>query len=743
MSLQAGQKRQRPEKATHEPSTKRHRPNSPPPSHANIDLDQYPIPSPLIKPSVSHQDPRLVPSSFSPSKTPFSGWNTRQLKSNYRSARESWRWEVMEKRGAGESRIPKPPSLVAMEIEMKRRKDAGVWQERTFDLEWPARSRRTGAQGNSAPANAFRRRKPMGSDKKTPSSLPTSRRPVPPSSPPPLPDDSHISLRAPRFSRSSSPARSPTPVIPAPSLMPKPPWAPSYDPSAFSPPPSPRLRPRPSTDQRATQHHVPSDPDAPALPPHRSVDPAALTFSTTARPAVSVKSRSSSSRSSSKQHKASLVDRDLGVLHALQNGAEVVSPGASSSGLNGSASRSSEAREADDYDYFESLRGACVSQEEAQRLEDKEIYRRAIEERMRVQDGDQSASNIHITRHPASAGARQRQQPRTTFSLINPNAYFPEASPFVSTLRHTKPAKPSKIPVPSSSRSIDLILGKAKKTGLEPKYSGDAFERYEALTQAVAEVEDLEEEEAARQKRRIYPEALSSEHRAIVKAALYGSDYYKTIPGAEVRTADIRRLRPGTWLNDESINYVGILINQRSNEADASDERGEGEKKLRKVFCMRTNFYETFTKQGFAKVKRWTKKFDTFEKDIIIIPINQGGAHWVCAAVNIAKKRIEFYDSMGQPRPKVYQNLRSWLEQEHMNRKKAPIDLSDWENYWDEDRPEQGNGYDCGIFTCSFMESLSREVTGFDFTQDNMDYLRQKVVLTIDQGKLLELEEWQ
>jgi Ulp1 family protease len=48
------------------------------------------------------------------------------------------------------------------------------------------------------------------------------------------------------------------------------------------------------------------------------------------------------------------------------------------------------------------------------------------------------------------------------------------------------------------------------------------------------------------------------------------------------------------------------------------------------------------------------EQFDTFAKDIIIVPINLGGSHWVCAAVNFEKKRIEYYDSLGKARPAVY-----------------------------------------------------------------------------------------
>lgn len=48
-------------------------------------------------------------------------------------------------------------------------------------------------------------------------------------------------------------------------------------------------------------------------------------------------------------------------------------------------------------------------------------------------------------------------------------------------------------------------------------------------------------------------------------------------------------------------------------------------------------------------------QFDTFEKDIIIIPVNHSNMHWCCSAVNIKEKRFEYYDSLGRPRDFVYQ----------------------------------------------------------------------------------------
>lgn len=110
------------------------------------------------------------------------------------------------------------------------------------------------------------------------------------------------------------------------------------------------------------------------------------------------------------------------------------------------------------------------------------------------------------------------------------------------------------------------------------------------------------------------------------------------------------------------------------------------------------------------------------------MPVNLGQLHWVCAAINVAKKRFEFYDSMGRSSPTVCNTLREYVMAEHLDKKKTAIDLSDWEDYFDPKTPQQENGFDCGVFTSQFIECLSRKDGRFDFHQRNMPYLRQKMV---------------
>jgi len=137
-----------------------------------------------------------------------------------------------------------------------------------------------------------------------------------------------------------------------------------------------------------------------------------------------------------------------------------------------------------------------------------------------------------------------------------------------------------------------------------------------------------------------------------------------------------------------------------------------------------------------GRLAKWTKKIDIFQKDIILIPVNHNNSHWTAAAINFRKKRIESYDSMDMDRLAVYKRLRSYLDMEHRNKKKKPFDFSEWEDWVYEDTPQQENGYDCGVFTCQFLETLSRGEETFNFTQADMFYLRRRMIWEIGNAQL-------
>lgn len=162
---------------------------------------------------------------------------------------------------------------------------------------------------------------------------------------------------------------------------------------------------------------------------------------------------------------------------------------------------------------------------------------------------------------------------------------------------------------------------------------------------------------------------------------------------------DIHRLQRGEWLNDEIINYYLQMVRERSFDAAAVSSGakiatrtgggGKGKKgALPKVHVFNTFFYQLLSTKGYSSVRRWTKKakVNLFEMDRVVIPINKGGFHWILSIINVAEKRIEYYDSMGREGESsenrtVLTNIRNFMVEEAKAQNADPEDVVKWSFY--------------------------------------------------------------
>ncbi|KAF7320248.1 Cysteine proteinase [Mycena kentingensis (nom. inval.)] len=231
-------------------------------------------------------------------------------------------------------------------------------------------------------------------------------------------------------------------------------------------------------------------------------------------------------------------------------------------------------------------------------------------------------------------------------------------------------------------------------------------------------------------RRRPAPAILSPEDDAQVDALLKKKGFISKYAKEQVSDQDIMRLRPGKWLNDEVINFYGAMVLGRSEAGKENSAKGS---KPLDVHYFSTFFWSKLEKEGYEKgrLAKWTKKMDLFSKDAVLIPVNHANIHWTAAAINFRKKRIESYDSMRDDRPEVFKLLRKYLDQEHQNKKKSPFDFTGWQNYTSSETPSQENGFDCGVFTCQFLESVSRGEDRFNFEQKDIPNLRRRMIWEI------------
>lgn len=232
------------------------------------------------------------------------------------------------------------------------------------------------------------------------------------------------------------------------------------------------------------------------------------------------------------------------------------------------------------------------------------------------------------------------------------------------------------------------------------------------------------------------PKVLPPDADTQVHALLCKKGVISKVARESVNDRDLSRLLPGQWLNDEIINFYGAMILTRSE----SNRDPTAKRKMLDVHYFSTFFWPKLKNEGYeqGRLAKWTKKIDIFSKDVILIPINHNNSHWTGAAINFRRKRIESYDSMNIDRHQVFKALRSYLDSEHRNKRKKPFDFTGWQNHNPEDTPQQENGYDCGVFTCQFLESLSKGEEGFYFSQRDMTYLRRRMIWEIGHAKFLD-----
>jgi sentrin-specific protease 1 len=196
----------------------------------------------------------------------------------------------------------------------------------------------------------------------------------------------------------------------------------------------------------------------------------------------------------------------------------------------------------------------------------------------------------------------------------------------------------------------------------------------------------------------------------------------------------LRCLLPAEWLNDEVINFYFKMCTDR-------EERYGG--KYPRCHYFNTFFYAKLTQRGvytYSTVRRWTKNVDLFALDKVIIPVHLG-VHWVLSVINIRDQQFEYYDSMinGTVTAKeVIGMLRRYIEEEHMDKKKTPLDTSSWIVHIGNkfNTPQQANGFDCGMFTCKFANWVSQDKE-FTFNQTHMPYFRKRMALEIKRGYVL------
>ncbi|KFV08433.1 Sentrin-specific protease 2, partial [Tauraco erythrolophus] len=194
----------------------------------------------------------------------------------------------------------------------------------------------------------------------------------------------------------------------------------------------------------------------------------------------------------------------------------------------------------------------------------------------------------------------------------------------------------------------------------------------------------------------------------------------------KVTREDIQTLSNLRWLNDMVINFYMSLLMERSKK--------EG---YPAVHAFSTFFYPKLISGGYKAVKRWSRDVDLFKQDLIFVPVHMR-LHWTLVVIDIRKKTIKYFDSMGQKGGKTCETVFQYNLNESRERRNLELTFSEWtlrsmESY---EIPQQSNGSDCGVFMCKFADYISRDKP-ITFTQSHMPYFRKKMVWEIIHQQLL------
>lgn len=121
-------------------------------------------------------------------------------------------------------------------------------------------------------------------------------------------------------------------------------------------------------------------------------------------------------------------------------------------------------------------------------------------------------------------------------------------------------------------------------------------------------------EDRLRPKKKPLPALLPSKEDAEVDALLQKHGVISKCAREQVSDRDLVRLKPGSWLNDEIINFYGQMILSRSEAASskANKENKKGNTKFLDVHYFSTFFWSKLSSEGYEKgrLAKWTKKVD-------------------------------------------------------------------------------------------------------------------------------------
>ncbi|GME66554.1 unnamed protein product [[Candida] boidinii] len=264
--------------------------------------------------------------------------------------------------------------------------------------------------------------------------------------------------------------------------------------------------------------------------------------------------------------------------------------------------------------------------------------------------------------------------------------------------------------------------------------STELFKSYQKVMEERKKLRKLVSLSKLKESHKLKP--LSFDQLTFVNSVWHSSELNKVIVDAyniPITVKDLKTLDNRKWLNDNIIDfYMKLIVARSQNSAEL----------LPKIHIFSTHFYSTLSSKGYKGVARWAKraKINVTQLDYIFVPVNLNQVHWALGVINNKDRSFQYYDSLfGHAGPEIISRLEEYLTGETKRLygdDYSGADYTDYERCTAVDCPQQENGSDCGVFTCTAVDYISRS-SGLFYSQADMLTIRQRMAYEICQNKLL------
>ena len=136
-----------------------------------------------------------------------------------------------------------------------------------------------------------------------------------------------------------------------------------------------------------------------------------------------------------------------------------------------------------------------------------------------------------------------------------------------------------------------------------------------------------------------------------------------------------------------------------------------------------------------VKHERNISKVNLFNFDKILIPLHINENHWALCEIDLVKNTLGYFDSLGGDGTKIMETLLSYIENEHLLKKKKRLDTTDFKLENVKCLKQKGMN-DCGIHVLVMADHLSTD-SKFTFRQKDMPMYRYKIAYEIINNKVL------